>query len=456
MNYDLIVVGGGAAGIGAARTAVQHKAHVMLISNGEPGGDCTFTGCVPSKTLIESARRGLRYSTAATRVQDVVAQIAATESAHVLRDEGAEVLTGYGRFTGERRIEINGKTYTAPRIVLASGSRPYVPALPGLDRIPYLTNETIFGLTELPNSMVVLGGGAIGCELAQALSRFGTQVTIVEAGDRLLPREEPETSRLIEEVFVREGITVDTGERVSRVSPMPVDGVKLTLTSGKSVQAQRLLVAVGRRADTENLNLDAAGIEIDERGTVVTTSTLATTAKGVWAAGDVTGRLPFTHAAFAMGRLAASNALGHRLLQRNYHPEATPWVTFTDPEVARVGLTEAAVAAKGGGRVAYLPMAELDRAITADATDGFIKLLAGPRQFLRNVGGGKVLGATIVAERAGELIGEPALAMATGMFTGRLAQAIHAYPTWSSGLQLAAAQFFFPVGGRAAKPARQA
>jgi pyruvate/2-oxoglutarate dehydrogenase complex dihydrolipoamide dehydrogenase (E3) component len=272
----------------------------------------------------------------------------------------------------------------------------------------------------------------------------------------LLPREEPETSRLIEEVFVREGITVDTGERVSRVSPMPVDGVKLTLTSGKSVQAQRLLVAVGRRADTENLNLDAAGIEIDERGTVVTTSTLATTAKGVWAAGDVTGRLPFTHAAFAMGRLAASNALGHRLLQRNYHPEATPWVTFTDPEVARVGLTEAAVAAKGGGRVAYLPMAELDRAITADATDGFIKLLAGPRQFLRNVGGGKVLGATIVAERAGELIGEPALAMATGMFTGRLAQAIHAYPTWSSGLQLAAAQFFFPVGGRAAKPARQA
>jgi pyruvate/2-oxoglutarate dehydrogenase complex dihydrolipoamide dehydrogenase (E3) component len=210
-------------------------------------------------------------------------------------------------------------------------------------------------------------------------------------------------------------------------------------------------VPAGRRPVTDGLDLDRAGVTRDDRGHIVTDDHLATTAEGVYAAGDVTGRMPFTHAAFAMGRLAAGNALSRR--RRRYDSTATPWVTFTDPEVARVGITEAAAAARGG-RVAHLPMSEMDRAVTAGRTDGFITLIAGPRRLLRHLGGGQIVGATIVAARAGEMIHEPALAMATNMFTGRLAEATHAYPTWSYGIQLAAAQFFVPIGGRRARRAR--
>ncbi|MQA05030.1 MAG: NAD(P)/FAD-dependent oxidoreductase [Streptosporangiales bacterium] len=451
MDYDLIVVGGGAAGLGAARAGVGRGARTLLVSDGEPGGDCTFHGCVPSKTLIESAARGVPFAAATRRVRDVVAEIAATEDAAALRREGIEVELGRASFTGPGRITVDGRTLTARGFVVATGSAPLVPSIPGLDSVPYLTNETVFDLAELPASLAVLGGGSIGCELAQAFARFGSEVTVVEAASRLLPREDPEASAVLTEVLTREGSTVAAGASVDKVEATG-DGVRLLLGDGTSVTAERLLVATGRQPVTERLGLAAAGVQADGRGAVVTDQWLATTARGVYAAGDVTGRLPFTHAAFEMGRIAAANALGRR--RRRYRPHATPWVTFTDPEVAHVGHTEAAAARRGRARVAYLPMAEMDRAITAGATDGFVKLVAGPRPVLGDAGGGRLLGATIVASRAGELIHEPALAMATGMFTGRLAAATHAYPTWSYGVQLAAAQFFLPIGGRRARQAR--
>lgn len=214
-----------------------------------------------------------------------------------------------------------------------------------------------------------------------------------------------------------------------------------------------MLVAVGRTGAIEGLGLDAAGVATD-RGFIVTSDTLATSADGIWAVGDVAGKLQFTHAADEMGRIAAANALS-RLPDRKFRPEWVPWVTFTGPEVARVGVTEAEAAARGA-RVAYVPMSEVDRAITAGATDGFVKLVAGPRTVLRNAGGGRLLGATVVAARGGELIGEAALALRTGMFVGRLAQTIHPYPTWSTALRQAAAQFFMDVGGRRARPAQPA
>jgi pyruvate/2-oxoglutarate dehydrogenase complex dihydrolipoamide dehydrogenase (E3) component len=256
-------------------------------------------------------------------------------------------------------------------------------------------------------------------------------------------------------VFTREGITVHAGARVTGVSTGD-GGIRVSLADGTTVAAERLLVAVGRRPVTDGLNLEGIGVRLDQRGHVVTDDHLATTAPGVYAAGDVTGRLLFTHAAFHMGRIAAGNALARRPWHRHrhrYRPEATPWVTFTDPEVAHVGMTEAQ-AAGHGGRVAYLPMDEMDRALTAHHTDGFIKLITGPRPVLGSLGGGRILGATIVAARAGEMIHEPALAMTTGMFAGRLAATTHAYPTWSYGLQLAAAQFFMTIGGRTARPAQ--
>jgi pyruvate/2-oxoglutarate dehydrogenase complex dihydrolipoamide dehydrogenase (E3) component len=454
VDYDLVVIGGGAAGLGAVRAAARARARVLLVSDGPPGGDCTFTGCVPSKTLIEAAAHGLPYPIAAQRVRDAVAAIAATETPQTLRAEGIDVALGRARFVAPGQLSVDGLPVTGRRYVVATGAAPLIPPIPGLAEVAYLTNETVFDLPERPDSLAVLGGGAIGCELAQAFARLGTRVTLIEALDRLLAKEEPEASTVIGDVFTREGIDVRVGARVEKVTTDPDGQVRLSLADGTTVGAQQLLVAVGRTPVTDGLDLPAIGVAVDERGYVVTDEHLATTATGVYAAGDVTGRMPFTHAAFHMGRLAAGNALSQRpWRRRRYDPAATPWVTFTDPEVARVGVTEAH-AAELGGRVAWLPMAEMDRAIAAGRTDGFIKLLAGPRRLLGNLSGGRVLGATIVAARAGEMIHEPALAMATRMFTGRLAAATHAYPTWSYGIQLAAAQFFMPVGGRHARPAR--
>jgi pyruvate/2-oxoglutarate dehydrogenase complex dihydrolipoamide dehydrogenase (E3) component len=453
VDYDLIVIGGGAAGLGTARAAARARARTLLISDGQPGGECTFTGCVPSKTLIEAAKQGVAFPTAAQRVRDVVARVAATEDAAALRREHIDLTLGRARFTGPGRLQVDGRELTAPRFVIATGTGPLIPPVPGLDGVPYLTNETVFDLPALPGSLAVLGGGAVGCELAQAFARLGTHVTVIEGEGRLLPREEPEASQVVATAFAREGITVHTGTRVTGAS-IGDGGIRIDLADGTTVTAERLLVAVGRRPVTDGLNLEHIGVRLADRGHVQTDDHLATTAPGVYAAGDVTGRLLFTHAAFHMGRIAAGNALARRPWQRHrYRAATTPWVTFTDPEVAHVGMTEAQ-AAGHGARVAYLPMDEMDRAMTAHHTDGFIKLVTGPRPVLRSAGGGRILGATIVAERAGEMIHEPALAMATGMFTGRLAATTHAYPTWSYGLQLAAAQFFMTIGGRTARPAR--
>jgi pyruvate/2-oxoglutarate dehydrogenase complex dihydrolipoamide dehydrogenase (E3) component len=321
-----------------------------------------------------------------------------------------------------------------------------------LDDVAYLTNENVFDLDALPASLAVLGGGPVGCELAQAFRRLGSDVTLVEAVERLLPREEPEASDAVASFFAAEGIDVRTGARVTRADALePKGAVRLHLADGSSVRADRLLVAVGRHAVTDSLGLDAAGVAT-ERGFVVTDDGMATSAAGIWAAGDVTGKLAFTHAADVMGRLAATRALSRRG-RRRFDPLLIPWVTFTDPEVAHVGRYEADAATFGGAQVAYLPMTEVDRAIVSGRSDGFIKLVAGPRRALRGIGGGQVLGATIMAGRAGELIHEVALAMRTRMFTGRLAQTTHASPTWSVAVQQAAAQFFMDYGGRRARPA---
>jgi pyruvate/2-oxoglutarate dehydrogenase complex dihydrolipoamide dehydrogenase (E3) component len=453
VDYDLVVIGGGAAGISAARVGVAAGARTALINDGPPGGDCTFVGCVPSKTLIESAAQGTAFATAMARVRNTVGRIAATEDAATLGKEGIQVLGGRAVFTSPRQVLLDGRPISARRFVLASGSRPAIPPIPGLDAVAYLTNETVFDLTERPSRLAVLGGGAIGCELAQAFARLGTRVTVIEAAPRLLPREEPEVSQVLARVFADEGVTVRIGSSVAQVQDRP-HGCELMLPGGPPVVVDAVLVAVGRAPATAGLGLEAAGVQLDERGFVRTTALLGTTATGIYAAGDVTGRAPFTHAAYAMGRLAARNAMRRR--RARFDTTAVPWVTFTSPEVAHVGSTEAHAAKQApGARVAYLPMAELDRALTAGRSQGFVKLITGPRRLVGNAGGGRLLGATIVADRAGEMIHEAVLAMRTGMFTGRLAQAVHAYPTWSMAIQLAAAQFFGEFAGRAARPAQR-
>lgn len=452
-THELVVVGGGAGGLAAARTGARHGRRAAIVQDGRLGGDCTFTGCVPSKTLIESAARGRSFPAAMSVLHDVVEQIAATEDAGVLTEEGIEVIEGRASFVGPRVLAVGGRKLRAERVVIATGSSPSSPPIQGLPEVAYLTNETVFDLEELPRTLAIVGGGAIGCELAQAFRRFGAEVHIIEAEDRLLPREEPEAQVVLGEVFAAEGIALHLGAKVTGVEQSRSGGgVRAQLGDGSSVEADRLLVAVGRRPVTEGLDPGAGGVELDERGFVRTDRHLRTSAPGVYAVGDVTGRLLFTHAADEMGRLAVRNAF-RRGARSGFDASSIPWVTFTDPEIARVGLSEAEAAARGG-RVAFLPMTGVDRAVVAGRTEGFVKLIAGPRRILRGAGGGGVLGATIVGPRAGEMIHEVALAIRTRMFTGRLAQAVHAYPTWSTAVRQAAAQFFFEGDGRSAQPAR--
>jgi len=387
-----------------------------------------------------------------SRVREVIELIAATEDAAVVRGEGITVCEERACFEAPRTLRVGHERLTGTRVVLATGSAPMVPSVPGLDAVPYLTNETVFQLTEPPESLAIVGGGPIGCELAQAFNRLGVAVTLVEAANCLLPREDAEVGTVLDEVFRREGIGLRLGAGLHRVTRGAGPDIELHLQDGSVVSAAQVLVAAGRRPETDGLGLETGGVTTDDRGYILTNDRLATSAPGVFAAGDVTGRLPFTHAADEMGRIAVANAF-RRLGSRPFRVSAIPWVTFTEPEVARIGMTESQAAAVGG-RVAYLPMTEVDRAISAGHTDGFVKLLAGPRRIGGSAGGGKLLGATIVSERAGELIHEVALAMRTGMFTGRLAQTVHAYPTWSVAIRQAAGQFFLTTGGRDARPAR--
>lgn len=457
MAFDLVVVGGGAAGLGAAREAVRRRARTLLVQAGPVGGDCTFTGCVPSKALLAAAAAGVSFAEARARVSRAVERVAAAESDDVLRREGIEVRHGEATFRAPDRLVVDGTTIEAPRVVVATGAGPAVPPVPGLADADPLTNESVFDLVELPDRLAVIGGGAAGCELGQAFARLGSKVTIIESLDRLLAKEEPEASQVVTEALVDDGVDVRVGRRLERVErATAAPGWTLHLDDASTVSVDRVLVAAGRRPATAALDLERGGVEVDERGFVRTDDTMATTQPTVWAAGDVTGRLQLTHAANRMGMVAARNALANRTVRKlrpaRFDSRAIPWATFTSPEVGRVGITEAESAAHGG-RVAYLPMSELDRAIATGETRGFVKLVAGPRRIGGRIGGGVLLGATAVAPVGGELVHEVALAMRAGMFAGRLAQTVHAYPTWSMAIQQAAAQFFFTIDGRTARPA---
>ena len=471
--YDLVVLGAGATGLGAARTARTAGARVVIVEAARPGGDCTHYGCIPSKALLESARRvqaarsgpdyGFRadvevdFTAVMERVAGVVAEVERDESPEQLADEGVELVAGWGRFTGPRTMEVQlgdggVRTLTSDAFVVCSGSRAAIPPIDGLRDVPYLDNHSVFDLREAPEHLLVLGGGPIGVELAQGFRRLGSQVTVVEAAPSILGREEPEAAEALTRVLEREGVVLRTGAAVERVS----DGPVLHLSDGSSVAGSHLLVAVGRQPSTDDIGLDAAGVRTDRRR-IVTDKHLQA-APTVWAAGDCTSVLQFTHVGDEQGRLAARNALaGKRIWRRgSWKDEVVPWVTFTEPEVAHVGLTEAQALAEHGDdvRVSVVRDVDGDRARTAGETDGFVKLIAVPG----TVGGmtlGKLVGMTVVGPMAGEQIAEGALSMRAGTLVGRLAQTIHAYPTWSLSTRIAAARFFDAFGGEPARPARR-
>ncbi len=456
MDINVIVIGGGTAGLTAALAARVAGASVALVE-AEPriGGDCTFRGCVPSKALIETARLAhdlaqasaagilapppaLNFAAVMARKTRIVEEIAADERDERFTAAGIEVIHGHGRFLDEHTVEVGGRTIRGRRFVIATGSRPNIPPTPGLDTVSYLTNETVFELTRLPRRLVVLGGGPIGLELAQAFHRLGSTVTVVEKEERLLPNDDPEAGELVAEVLRSEGIELRLGAHVERVE-MHAAETALHLQDGTAIACDELLVATGRTSSASGLGIELA----QDNGYIKVDRRCRTSLPHIYAAGDVTGGLQFTHLASHQGMVAGQNAAGKHA-KRN--ERVIPWVTFLDPEVAHVGLTEPQARAQHHGvEVLSYPMNRVDRARILERPDGFVKLISARRALLGRLGGGVLVGAEIVGPNAGELIAECALAIQTRCFAGRLAQTVHAYPTVSLAIQQTESQLL-PIG----------
>jgi len=462
-EFDVAVIGAGAAGITAAEIAQRNGKRVVLIEQARMGGECTWDGCVPSKALIRAARLrhnigrsaefGLRvdgvqvdFPAVMASVREAIATIAGYEDAARMEARGIEVRIGSARLAAGKGIRVNGEDVHADRIIVCTGSAPSIPPIPGLNEVQYLTNENLFALGHLPNHLLIMGAGAIGLEMGQAFQRLGSQVTIIDVEKSLLPREDADIAESIHGTLRHEGLRFLLGAQVERVSS-PAGAIVLdAVVDGHSmtVHGDALLVATGRRPNMERLDLPAAGVEMGKHGIVVNRK-LETTAEGIYAAGDVTGLYPFTHVASYQARIAADNATGNRA-RADYR--VVPWVIFTDPEIAHVGLTEAEARARHGDdiHIVRLPYTAIDRAVIERQPCGLIKVIVGKKPVIGYaLGGGEILGAHLVGPLAGELLHEFVLSMQSRTFSGRLAQAIHAYPTMSMGVQQAAG-LLFPAG----------
>jgi len=450
-RYDLIVVGGGTGGIVAALIAAGAGARVALVERSRLGGDCLWTGCVPSKSLLAAAELAHRMRTADTvgltptepridfatvmaHVDRARQTIAPQDSAERLRREGVDVIEASARFEGPGALSVDGRALAFRKAIVATGSRPALPAIPGLADATPLTSENVWELRTLPERLVVLGGGPIGCELAQAFVRLGAQVTLVEMAPRLLLKEEPRASELVASRLRADGVRVHVGTEALSVRNTTAGGGGELLTSAddptEAIAFDRILVAVGRSPQTDELNLEQVGVGTDPRGAVIVDRRLRTTARHVYAVGDVTAALPFTHVAAYHARVAVVNALFAGRRKVNY--AAVPWATFTDPEVGRVGMTEDEARSRWGERVvtSSFDYADLDRAVTAGTGYGFAKLV-GDRK-------GRLVGATVAAVGGGEAIAELAAWVAVGARIDRVSQTVHAYPTLAEGSARAA------------------
>jgi pyruvate/2-oxoglutarate dehydrogenase complex dihydrolipoamide dehydrogenase (E3) component len=441
-EFDIVVIGGGSGGLVVAAGGSTLGAKVALVERDRLGGDCLWHGCVPSKTLIKSARVAFEMRNAQRwaltpsdpqpdlahvmeRVRDVIAEIQPFDSPERFRGLGVDVIFGEGRFVAPDTLEVDGRRLTAKTFVIATGSRPAVPPIPGIENVPYLTNETVFDLREQVPSLIVVGSGPIGCELAQAFRRLGSDVTVVDIAPTLLPREDPDLAAVVHAQMVAEGIRfhfATTVMQVARSGNMVTAALAGKDGAVQAVTATHLLLAAGRVLNTDGLGLEAAGIALD-KGRIVVDAKLRTTNPRVYVVGDVAGGYQFTHVA----EHHAGIVLRHAIFKLWWARPSTviPWCTFTDPELARVGISETEARQKDIAHKVYrFPFAEIDRARTEGETEGFAKIVTDPK--------GKLLGAAIVGPQAGELIVEYGLALAKGMNAKDISGAIHTYPTLAS------------------------
>ncbi|MGE3508807.1 MAG: NAD(P)/FAD-dependent oxidoreductase [Vicinamibacterales bacterium] len=438
-NYDFVIIGAGAAGLIAARFAARLGARVLLAERDRIGGDCTWTGCVPSKSLIRVAkaahevlsaqRFGLQAASCTVDmsrvreyVQRKVQEIYEPTSPEALGREGIDVALGPAAFENARTLRIGERSVVGRRFLVCTGATPVVPAIAGLEETPHCTYHNIFDLSHLPASLTIVGGGPLGMELAQAFQRLGSQVTILAS--RLLPHDDSDAAGILQRVFEREGVQWLRG-RAIEVRQKSL-GIVVSSDAGGEAHAETILVAAGRRPNVEGLGLDRAGVAHSARGISVD-DRLRTNVSHIYAAGDVLGGEQFSHVAGWQAFEATRNALLPGSSSGRVKPMA--WVTFTDPEVAQVGLTEKAAREQFGETITVTKwdIARVDRAKCDDDEDGFIKLVSNRR--------GVLIGATIVASRAGEMSGELSLAIAKGLSVGDVATAVHAYPTYATALQ---------------------
>ncbi len=453
-DYNLVVIGAGSAGLVTAYIAAAVKAKVALIEKHKMGGDCLNTGCVPSKALLRSAKmlsyarrsaefgfkRGeieFDFADVMERVQRIIKKIEPHDSVERYTELGVDCIQGAAMVTSPYTVEVNGKVITTRNIVVATGARPFVPPIAGLDKIDYLTSDNVWQLRKLPGRFVVLGGGPIGCELSQAFARIGAQVSQVEMAPRILLREDEEISELVKNKFEQEGVRVLTNHRAKEVR---VDGDQKTLIcdyNGEdvSVEFDEILVAVGRVANTKGFGLEELGVAIEHNGTIETDEFLRTNYPNIFCAGDVAGPYQFTHTAAHQAWYASVNALFGRFKSFRADYRVIPWATYTDPEVARVGLNELeAKETNTDYEVTTYGIDDLDRAIADSEDHGLVKVLTKP-------GTDKILGVTIVGTHASDIIAEYILAMKNGLGLNKILGTIHIYPTLAEANKFAAGRW---------------
>jgi len=450
-TYDLIVIGGGSAGLVAAGGAGILGARVALIEKAKLGGDCLYTGCVPSKTLIRSARfasdmqhaenygfenpaidfKNKNFASITSRVQDVIGVIEEHDAPEVFEEMGAEVIFGNPKFVSKNEIEVTlndsgeKRVMKAKRFCISTGSSAFVPPIEGIEETGYITNEDVFHMQELPERLIVLGGGAIGCEMGQSFARFGSKVTLVEMGERIMSVEDEEVSGFMKDAFEKEGIDVRTKTKAVKFHKAS-NGAKVVTVekedgSNEKLEADEILVAVGRRPNTKGLDLETAGVELN-RGKITVDNYLRTTNKSIYAAGDVNGKFQFTHMADYEAQIVLKNCFLFFPLMTKTDYRVVPWTTFTEPEIARVGMIEKEAVKEYGDAVDVykVPFSHNDRALAEGDSQGFAKLV---------LKGNKILGVTIVGIHAGELLSEFSVAMKHGLSIADLNEAIHVYPT---------------------------
>ncbi|MDW4500478.1 FAD-dependent oxidoreductase [Sulfitobacter sp. D35] len=450
IETDILVIGAGSAGLSVAAGAVQMGARVVLLEGHEMGGDCLNYGCVPSKALLAAAKaaHGQRhaerfgvanapgeadYAKVMEHVAGVIAEIAPVDSQERFEGLGVTVIREYGRFISPEEVQAGETVIKARRIVIATGSSPLVPPIPGLDTVPYLTNETLFDQREKPEHLLIVGGGPIGMEMAQAHVRLGCRVTVIE-GETSLGKDDPEMASVVLETLRAEGVAIEEGAKVAEVSGKS-GAIEVTAEDGRRFSGSHLLVAVGRKINTDRLDLEKASIATSDRGRIEVDDTLRTSNRRVYAIGDAAGGLQFTHVAGYHASVIIRSLLF--ALPAKAKTAHIPWCTYTDPELAQVGLTEAQARAEYGGRVEIATFAydENDRAIAEHHTRGHIKVM---------VVSGRPVGATIVGHGAGEQISLWALALANRLKMSQVAGMVAPYPTYGEINKRVAGAYFSP------------